>query len=194
MYWAVYIYNPNFQGFSKPCIFHPPEVSKDSDNSLQVGRSTTPHNLTRCPCQMFGFSPMLGVFSNCTRNQACLPNKSLCVFGRNFQKNVFLCFFVLLEFSTNSHEILRDQPALIRNPWYDVILYSHPWGGKGSADMFTPKSGPKKKCSPSFQINPIGFMGRMYRGSRIDSMPSGGIICHQYFFLVYSLEKGHWTL
>lgn len=141
-----------------PCIFHPPEVSKDGDNSLQVGRSTTPHNLTRCPCQMFGFSPMLRVFSNCTRNQACLPNKSLCAFGRNFQK----CFFVLLDFSTNSHEILRDQPALIRNPWYDVILYSHPWGGKGSADMFTPKSGPKKKCSPSFQINPIGFMGRMY--------------------------------
>ena len=29
----------------------------------------------------------------------------------------------------------------------------------------------------------------------IDSIPSGGIICHQYFFfLVYSLEKGHWIL
>ena len=37
----------------------------------------------------------------------------------------------------------------------------------------------------------LGFSRRLdliYRGSRIDSIPSGGIICHQYFFfLVYTL-------
>lgn len=72
-------------------------------------------------------------------------------------KNVFLSCWNFLPIPMKFSETSQ--------PWYgtrDTMLSSIAILEEAKDQLTSPKSGPKKKCSPSFQINPIGFMGRMY--------------------------------